>query len=167
MLQSFQARCKPCGLSSATKQAAHIQGTGWISKTLVQILTCLAESRGCKMYRTSPVSAISECDTLRHWVWCGSQNPVTVHPASTGCKVKPLESFWESRVILWTTKETPIEAMHYLLDMPTCHQWKQEKKWSKSNRILMWWRILSIHSMILSRMKRGQDASHVWAKQNS
>ena len=67
------------------------------------------------------------------------------------------------RVILGATKDTPIEAMHYLLDL---HPWKQDIKWSKSRRISMRCRIPRIHSTMLSKKNRGvdwQEASHEWA----
>ena len=71
------------------------------------------------------------------------------------------------RVILGTTKDTPIETMRYLLN---CHPWKQDIRWSKSRRISMRRRIPRIHSTMLSKKKRGVDwleASHGWAKQNN
>ena len=57
------------------------------------------------------------------------------------------------RVILGTTKDTPIETMRYLLDLPP-----------------MRCRFSRIHSTMLSKKKRGvdwQEASHGWVKQNS
>ena len=71
------------------------------------------------------------------------------------------------RVILETTKDTPIETMRYLLDLPSM---KQDIRWSKSRRISMRCRIPRIHSTMLSKKKRGvdwQEASHGWAKQNN
>ena len=71
------------------------------------------------------------------------------------------------RVILGTTKDTPIETMRYLLDLPsmeTRHKVEQVK------RISMLCRIPRIHCTMLSKKKRGvewQEASHGWAKQNN
>ena len=72
------------------------------------------------------------------------------------------------RVILGTTKDTPIETM--CATYWTCHPWKQDIRWSKSRRISMRCRVPRIHSTMLSKKKRGvdwQEASHGWAKQNN
>ena len=71
------------------------------------------------------------------------------------------------RVILGTTKDTPIETMRYLLDLSSM---ETDIRWSKSRRISMLCRIPRIHSTMLSKKKRGvdwQEASHGWAKQNN
>ena len=73
----------------------------------------------------------------------------------------------DMRVILGTTKDTPIETMHCLLDLPSM---EKNIKWSKSKRISVRCRIPRIHSTMLSKEKRGVDweeASHGWAKQNN
>ena len=58
-----------------------------------------------------------------------------------------------TRVILGTTKDTPIETMRYLLDLPpmeTRHKVEQVKK-----GISMRCRIPGIHSTMLSKKKKG------------
>ena len=70
------------------------------------------------------------------------------------------------KVILGTTMDTPIEAMRYLLDMPSM----QARHKVESKHISMRCRIPRIHSTMLSRKKRGVDwqgASHGWAKHNN
>ena len=67
-------------------------------------------------------------------------------------------------VILGTTKDTPIEAVRCLLDLPS-----MDTK-HKMERISMRCRIPRIHSTMLSKKKMGvdwQEANHGWAKQNS
>ena len=57
-------------------------------------------------------------------------------------RVQPWKSFWEQK------KDTPIEAMHYLVDLPSR---EQGIRWGKSNRISMRCRIPKIHSTMLSK----------------
>ena len=72
------------------------------------------------------------------------------------------------RVILGTIKDTPTEAMRYLLYLPSMearHKVEQVKAY-----ISMRCRFTRIHSKMLSKKKRGvdwQDASHGIPKQNS
>ena len=88
--------------------------------------TVWAKNIGCKRHRTmSSIPAISECDTQCHWLWSGSHNPVTVQPA----EVQQVQNK-AMRVIQGTTKDTPTEAMCYLLDLPpmdTRHKVEQVK----------------------------------------
>ena len=71
-------------------------------------------------------------------------------------------------VIFWEKQRThPLRPCATYL---TCHPWKQDLRWSKSKRFSMRCRIPRIHSMMLSKKKRGvdgQDASHGWAEQSN
>ena len=72
-------------------------------------------------------------------------------------------------VILGTTKDTPIEAMRYLLDLPSMET-RYNVGQVKAKHISVQCRSPRIHSTMLSQKKRGvdwQEASHGWAKQNS
>ena len=61
------------------RQNAYVQDAGRINKTQVQERTVRVKSHGFKRHRTtSSVPAVSKCDAQRHWLWCGSHNPVTV-----------------------------------------------------------------------------------------
>ena len=131
------------------QQNADVQEVGRINKIEVWQITVRVESHGFKWHGTSSVPDVSECDTQRHWLWSGSQNPVTVQlaEAQQGAK-RSHESFWEQQrtnplrpcVIYWT-----------------CHPWKQDRRWSKSKCISVRCRIPGIHSMRLSKKKRGVD----------
>ena len=71
------------------------------------------------------------------------------------------------RVILGTTKNTPIEIMRYLLDLPSVearHKVEQVKAYLKAMQNP------KTRSTMLSKKKRGvdwQEASHGLAKQNN
>ena len=96
-------------------------------KNQVQGRTALAESHGCKRnWTTSSVQAVSECNTRHHWLWSGSHNPATVQPAETWMVQNKA---MRVTVILRTTKDSPNEAMHNLLDLP------QDIRWTKSKHI--------------------------------
>ena len=70
-------------------------------------------------------------------------------------------------VSLGSTKDTPLRPC--ATDW-TCHPWKRDIRWIKSQSISVRYRIPRIHSTMLSKKKRGvdwQEARHGWAKQNS
>ena len=86
-----------------------------INKTQAQETKFCAESHGCKGHRTIPsVPAVSGCDIKRRWLWPGPHNTVTVQPAEALDRVQN-EAM---KVIQRATKNTPIVAMLYLLDLP-------------------------------------------------
>ena len=134
-----------------------------MQKMQVQQRTVRTESQVCKRHRTtSPVPGVSECDTQHHWLRSGSHNPVTVQPADTQQGASKA-----MRVILGTIKDTPIEAMLYLLDLPpleTRHKVEQVKTYINA--------IQNPKSAPrrCQKKKRGidwQEASHGWAMQYS
>ena len=79
------------------------------------------------------------------------------------------------RVILGSTKELFWEQQkthdcgHAYISW-TCHQWRLDRRWSKSKCTSVRCRIPRIHSMMLFKNRRGvdwQEASHGWGKQIS
>ena len=93
------------------------------------------------------------------WVSQPCQSPTCW--SSAGCKTKQWESFWEQQ---------RTQLLRPCATYWARHPWKQDNVWSKSKHSSMLCWISIIHSMILSKKKRGvdwQEASQGWAKQNS
>ena len=70
------------------------------------------------------------------------------------------------RVILGTTKDTPIETMRYLLDLPsleTRHKVEQVKAYLNAMQNPK----NQLHDAVKKRGVDWQEASHGWAKQNN